>query len=79
MKNNKSPGNDGLTKEFYVCFLKEISSDLVDTLNHSFEIDQLSASQRQALITLIEKKDKDKRYIKNWRPLSLINVDAKVA
>ena len=32
-----------------------------------------------ALITLIEKKDKDKRYIKNWRPKPLINVDAKVA
>ena len=56
MKNNKSPGNVGLTKEFYVCFLKEISSNLLDTLNHSFEIGQMSASQRQALITSIKKK-----------------------
>ena len=79
MKNNKSPGNDELTKEFYVCLFKEISSDLVDTPNHSFKIGQMSASQRQVLITSIEKKDKDKRYIKNWRPMSLINVDAKVA
>ena len=31
------------------------------------------------MITLIEKKDKDKRYLKNWRPISLINVDAKIA
>ena len=53
MKNNR---NDGLTKAFYVCFLKEISSDLVDMLNHSFETGQLSASQRQALITLIKKR-----------------------
>ena len=30
------------------------------------------------MITLIEKKGKDKRYIQNWRPISLINVDAKV-
>ena len=31
------------------------------------------------MITLLEKKDKDKRLLKNWRPISLINVDDKVA
>ena len=31
------------------------------------------------MITLIEKKDRDKRILKNWRPISLINVDAKIA
>ena len=40
---------------------------------------QLSHTQRQAMITLIEKKGKDKRFLKNWRPISLINVDAKIA
>ena len=30
------------------------------------------------MITLIEKKDRDKRYIKNWRPISLLNVDTKI-
>ena len=79
MKNRKSPGNDGLTKECYVCFVNEISPLLIDVLNHSYQTGQLSTSQRQALITLIEKKEKDKRYIKNWRPISLINVDAKLA
>ena len=34
--------------------------------------------QRQAVIKLIEKKDKDKRFIKNWRPISLLNVDYKI-
>ena len=45
----------------------------------SFREGQLSHSQRQAVIVLIEKKDKDKRFLKNWRPISLINVDAKIA
>ena len=31
------------------------------------------------MITLIEKKGKDKRFLKNWRPTSLINVDTKIA
>ena len=39
---------------------------------------ELCTSQRQAIIELIEKKDKDKRLIQNWRPISLLNVDAKI-
>ena len=49
------------------------------TLNMSFREGQLSSSQTQAVIVLIEKKDKDKGFLKNWRPISLINVDAKIA
>ena len=79
MKNGKSPGNDGLMKEFYVCFFEEINQFLIEALNKSFNIGQVSTSQRQAVIILIEKKDKDKRMIKNWRPISLINLDAKIA
>ena len=29
--NNKSPGNDGLTKEFYVAFWKSISKPLLNS------------------------------------------------
>ena len=79
MKNGKSPGNDGLTKEFYACFFDEINQFLIEVLNESFNTGQLSTSQRRAVITLVERKDKDKRTIKNWRPISLIKVDAKIA
>ena len=79
MKNDKSPESDGLTKEFYVCFFNEVSNILITALNHSFTTGILSTSQRQALITLTEKKDKNKRLIKNWRPVPLINVDIKIA
>ena len=79
MNNNKSPGNDGLSKVFYICFFEKLADPLIQALNQSFVDGEMSNSQRQAVITLIEKKGKDKRYIQNWRPISLINVDAKVA
>ena len=52
---------------------------VVDSLNYAFKYGELSNSQKQAVITLIEKKGKDKRLVKNWRPISLINVDVKLA
>ena len=77
-EDNKSPGNDGLTVEFYKTFWNSIGTLLVDSLNYSYECGELSNIQKQAAITLIEKKGKDKRNICNWRPISLINVDAKI-
>jgi len=77
-KNNKSPGNDGLTKEFYVTFWNKISQPLVDSYYYSFENGQLSSSQRQSIITLIDKHGKDRSYLSNWRPISLLNLDYKI-
>ena len=39
---------------------------------------KLSVSQRQAVMKLIEKKNRDKRYTKNWRSISLLNGDYKI-
>ena len=78
MKNNKTPGNDGLTKEFYETFWDELKTPLMESVNQAFHTKILSISQRQIVIKLIEKKDRDKRYIKNWRPISLLNVDTKI-
>jgi len=49
----------------------------VECFNESFEKGEMSSSQKQAVITLIEKKDQDRCDLKNWRPISLLNVDAK--
>ena len=40
---------------------------------------EMSPSRRQAVITLIEKQDKDRTFLENWRPISLTNVDTKIA
>ena len=77
-KCNKSPGNDGITIEFYKKFWPKLETVLIDSLNFSFEQGELSVTQRQAVITLIEKQGKDRNLIKNWRPISLLNVDYKI-
>ena len=78
MQNDKSPGNNGLTKEFYETFWNELKEIFSDSVLEAKENGHLSILQRQAIIKLTEKKDKDKRFIKNWRPISLLNVDLKI-
>ena len=78
MPNGKSPGNDGLTKEFYEHFSDDLKFYFINSLKESKMDGNLSISQRQAVIKLIEKKDRDKRFVKNWRPISLLNVDTKI-
>ena len=78
MENSKTPGNNGLTKEFYECFWTNIKNTFKNSLRESKTNGSLSISQRQAVIKLLEKKDRDKRFIKNWRPISLLNVDTKI-
>ena len=64
-KNGKSSGNDCLTAEFYQVFWPTLGHLLVDSLNSSFEKGELANSQKQGIIKLIEKKNKDKRYVAN--------------
>ena len=73
-RNNKSPGNDGLSKEFYVCFFNKIRSYLLQPLNMSFREGQLSSSQRQAVIVLIEKRTRTNDFLKigGQFPLSML-------
>ena len=68
MQNDKSPGSNGLTKEFYETFWNELKESFIDSVSETKEKGHLSISQRQVIIRLIEKKDKDKRFIKTGDP-----------
>lgn len=63
--------------EFYVVFRDLLGRDRVDVFNASLETGLLHFSQREALIALIFKKG-DRLEHKNWRPISLLNVDYKL-
>ena len=64
MENSKSPGNDGLTREFCITFWNEVKAPLLLAIEKAYLVKQLSASQKQAVIKVIEKKDATKGIFK---------------
>ena len=74
-QGNKTPGNDGLPIEFYSKFWEIISEPFANCVNEIFTRGEMSRSQKQAVITLIEKKGNERSLLENWRPISLVNVD----
>jgi exonuclease III len=77
MRNNRSPGLDGITVEFYVKFWPIVGPILVRVYNESLDNRELIESQRKAGIKLIFKKG-EQDDIANYRPVSLTNVDYKL-
>ena len=59
-------------------FWEDLKTPRISSFKSAFVKGELSNSQKQAVIKLIEKKDKDKRLIQNWRPISLLNIDLKI-
>ena len=74
MPNNKSPGNDGLTKEFYEVFWEDLKIALISSFESAFDKGELSNSQKHGIKTN-RKKNKAKRLIENWKPISFLIVD----
>ena len=75
----ETPGNDGIPIEFYNTFWPLPGDTFINSFKEAFMKKEMSPSQRQAAITLIEKQDKDRTYLENWRSISLTNIDAKIA
>ena len=79
MKHNKSPGSTGFTSEFFKCFWKDLGIFLIKSINCGFSKKELSITQKEGVITCIPKGTKSRKLIKNWRPISLLNVSYKIA
>ena len=79
MKNNKTPGMDGLAVEFFKFFCVDLGHFILRSLNYGYRIGSLSTAQKQGLITCLPKPNKARDKLKNWRPISLLNVIYKMA
>ena len=79
MKNNKTPGIDGISADFLKVFWADLKYFVTRALNTCFNKGKLSYSLRQSLIICLPKGDKDRQLLKNWRPISLLCVTYKLA
>ena len=78
LPTNQSPGPDGCTGKFYQTFRKEQTLILLKLFQNVAEGGTLQNSFCEAIITLIPKPEKDVTKKENYRPISLMNIDAKI-
>ena len=78
LPTNKTPGPDGFTGEFYQTLREELTIFLLKLFQNVAEGGTLPNSFCEATITLIPKPDKDVTKKENYKPLSLMNIDAKI-
>ena len=77
LKLEKLPRPDGLTVEIYKCFWDLLGPKLVEVANESFNDKELSETLKESVARVLFKKG-DRKNLKNWRPISLLNVDYKI-
>lgn len=78
MQSGKSPGPDGYPTDFFKRFSGQLSPLLLSVFEESFSSKSLPPTMREAVISLILKKDKSPLECGSYRPISLLNTDVKI-
>ena len=78
LDNYKSPGADGLTTNSYKFFWPDIKTLVYDSYLYSEKTGELFYYQKLGILNLMPKKNKAIRFLKNWRPISLLTTDYKI-
>ena len=78
LSTNKSQRPDGFTGEFCQTFREELTTIPLKLFQNIAEGGTFPNSFYEAIITLIPKPDKDVTKKENYRPMSLMNIDAKI-
>ncbi len=73
-----APGPDGITYKTYDHLWNTFGNLIYNAWTYSCQVKSLPTSQKDSVITLLEKKEKDKTKIENLRPISLSNCDIKI-
>ena len=79
MKNNKTPGIDGIPADFLKVFWRQLNFFVTNAINSCYKKGILSTTSRQSVITCLPKGKKERKLLKNWRPISLLCTMYKLA
>ena len=78
MNNKKTPGQDGIPIDFYKVFWKKLQEPFYAMSIECYNQKRMHDSARAGILNLIPKSGKDARYVKNLRPITLLNTDYKI-
>ena len=79
MKNNRSPGSDGFSADFFKVFWGKLGHFVIRAINFGYMNGELSITQKEGIVICIPKENKSRTDLKNYRPITLLNCVYKIA